>query len=276
MIAHNLAICIPNKGCNKNCPYCVSRMTGYIDSDFELMKKQMKKVIKISEMSGVTSILMTGKGEPFLGIPELEFILKGFNEFVIEIQTNGIWLNNNLDYIKELSKQGLNLAAFSLDRIEQFEEYSDMFSQVKANGMIVRVTLNITDMLPENLTFKECIELCKKNNVDQFSIRNIVIPNNISNDTKGSRETVDWIKTHVPENFYNRLVQELETEVKASGFLLRSLPYGAKVYDYQGVSVTYFDYCVQDSNTGDDIRSLIFQENGHLYTNWNSKASILF
>jgi len=59
------------------------------------------------------------------------------------------------------------------------------------------------------------------------------------------------------------------------GFLIRELP-NLRIYDYKGLSVSSSDYCMQDESGADDIRSLIFMEDGHLYTNWNSKASILF
>ena len=58
--------------------------------------------------------------------------------------------------------------------------------------------------------------------------------------------------------------------------VIRKLPYGATIYDIGGIAVTWFDYCIQDAHGVDDIRSLIFQEDGHLYTAWDSPASILF
>ena len=36
MKAQTLAISVPNYGCNKNCPYCVSKMTGYLKSNESL------------------------------------------------------------------------------------------------------------------------------------------------------------------------------------------------------------------------------------------------
>ena len=35
MRANNLTISVPYKGCDKDCPYCVSKMTGYMESDKE-------------------------------------------------------------------------------------------------------------------------------------------------------------------------------------------------------------------------------------------------
>ncbi len=64
--------------------------------------------------------------------------------------------------------------------------------------------------------------------------------------------------------------------IRSAPRLLRRLPYGAAVYDLDGVAVSHFDYCVQDDHGPDDIRSQIFAEDGHLYMAWNSPASVLF
>ena len=58
--------------------------------------------------------------------------------------------------------------------------------------------------------------------------------------------------------------------------LIRVLPFGAEVYDIGGIAVTWLDECVQERNNTNDIRSLIYQEDGHMYSSWDSLASILF
>ena len=79
------------------------------------------------------------------------------------------------------------------------------------------------------------------------------------------------------KSYYEELVKGLNALTKAKDCIfLRTLPYGAKLYDIYGISVTYFDYCIQDSSNEDDLRSLIFQEDGHLNTNWNSEAGRIF
>ncbi len=75
---------------------------------------------------------------------------------------------------------------------------------------------------------------------------------------------------------YDSWVKYLETVIEKRGRVLRKLPYGATLYDLDGIAVTHFDYCVQDDSGEDDVRSLIFLEDGHLYTAWNSPASRIF
>ncbi len=59
---------IPFNGCDKNCPYCVSRMTGYLKTDEKLLERDLAKVKKLSEMCDISSVLVTGKGDPLLNI----------------------------------------------------------------------------------------------------------------------------------------------------------------------------------------------------------------
>ncbi|MDD3625816.1 MAG: hypothetical protein PHV06_00715, partial [bacterium] len=254
----------------------VSRMTGYMESNLPLMKKNLKKVKHTAEIADVPSVLITGKGEPLLGYDDLLWIISEFREFYCELQTNGIYLNNNPELVKELADTGLNVVAISLDLLNDFENYKNLFAAIRKNGMLNRITLNITNKIPFDISFEILIKLCREHFIDQFSLRNIVIPNNIDLVKPEVKKTADWIKSNVNPLLYERLVSDLKTYVKKAGFLIRELPYGAKLYDYEGISVTFFDYCVQDSHNEDDIRSLIFQEDGHLYTTWNSLASRLF
>jgi len=251
-------------------------MTGYIKSDAGLMKRNLKKVHHTADIAGVSSVLITGKGEPLLGYENLLWLISEFCDFSCELQTNGIYLNNNRDSVKELAETGLNVIAFSIDDLNTFKDYHGLFQAVRENGLLTRVTLNITNNIPENTDFNDLISIAENHFVDQLSLRNIVIPNNIDLEKPEVSKTADWIKLNVNPELYPKLVDDLKTAVKKSGFLIRELPYGAKLYDYSGISVTFFDYCVQDAHTEDDIRSLIFQEDGHLYTNWNSIASRLF
>jgi hypothetical protein len=53
MKAQSLSICVPNKGCDKNCRYCISKMTGDVPSSSELMRRNYPKVHKLAETSNV-------------------------------------------------------------------------------------------------------------------------------------------------------------------------------------------------------------------------------
>ena len=271
MIAHSITICVPYNGCDKNCPYCVARMTGLLEANTTLMLRNLPKVKALADRTQVVTVLMTGKGEPFLNADMLLTLGYEFRHFPLEVQTNGICLNANRELIPMLYFNGFNLIAFSIDKLEQFGEFHDLWFELKKLGFLVRVTLNITNMIPPDTKFTDIAKLCLQRGVDQLTLNNIVIPDNTRTTTEAS-----WITANVKPDQYQFLQLGLLHQVEKSGFKIRELAHGPVVYDYYGLSVTHNDYCVQNSNREDDIRSLIFMEDGHLYTSWNSRASKIF
>jgi len=283
MKANNLSISIPYKGCDKNCPYCVSKMTGYLKSNNELFKTNINKVRQIALTAGVTSVSITGKGEPTLNFNYIKFICQEFKNFPLEIQTNGLSMLKDLTLIDKLSIAGIDIFAISMDKLSDFELFKPVIKKIHELNKTVRVTLNVTDMLlnPKVVGFMDYISYCKLYNIEQFSLRQITS----ANYTETSK-THTWIKNHVENNnYYQLLIKQFTKELLSFStdkilqykfHFLGKLSYGAKLYDVEGVSFTYFDYCIQDSNNGENIRSLIYMEDGHMYTNWSSKASRIF
>jgi hypothetical protein len=98
-----------------------------------------------------------------------------------------------------------------------------------------------------------------------------VIPNNVPK----SKYTM-WIRDNTNPAQYDTMVDKMREELAKHGTFIRSTEFGMLIYDYMGISVTTSDYCIQDNSQNIDIRSLIYLDDGHLYTSWNSKASRLF
>ncbi len=279
MKANNLTISIPYRGCDRNCPYCVSKMTGYIKANEEAFSENLEKVRTVANNSGITSLLVTGKGEPFLNTDAIDLLLDVFGDYPFEIQTNGLQLlswhkkapNSFLDQSRLTG--GINVFAVSLDRLKSLQTCRDMFHCLDQAGAVVRVTMNASSWLKDT-SFETLIDACLEAGVRQFSIRKLTIPHFVENSMREDyKKTSQWINNHADGTEYHRLITEF---MEGSYEKLRELNFGATIFDVRGVSFTHFDYCIQDSNTGEDIRSLIYQEDGHLYTSWNSRASIIF
>lgn len=271
MRAANLTISIPYAGCDKNCPYCVSKMTGPVKADVPLMNRNIRKVKTLARAAQVTNVLFTGKGEPTLNWDILLDMVRTFRDWPTELQTNGIFLSENCEKLQDLASAGLNVVAISIDTVKQFRDYKQLFKNIRGLGMTVRVTLNVTRKIPETLSYNGIISLCKSVGVEQFLLRNIVVPTH----AEESRYT-KWIKMNTSQAQYDRLVGQMKMCLETEGKFLRVTEFGMRIYDYRGVSVTSSDYCIQDSNDNTNIRSLIFLEDGHVYTSWNSIASRLF
>jgi organic radical activating enzyme len=278
MRAQTLSICVPNKGCDKDCPYCISKMTGYANVKYQTIYRNVLKVKSIAETSQVSGIIFTGKGEPLLNEKDLFYFLEKFSNFPCELQTNGIKLSKNAELLKKLYDKGLDILAISIDDFDQFQQFNELFSNAIKHSLTIRATVNLTNSLLGKYTFIDFIEVCKKYEILQLSFRTITIPNSGVVETAEARKSVTWIKENVDKSlesvFLNKMYDDLKNSQESR--VLRTLPYGATLYDYKGISVTHFDYCIQDSHGELDVRSIIFQEDGHLYSTWNSKAGLIF
>lgn len=273
MKANNLTISIPNKGCNKKCPYCISDMTPSVDSNPEIFLKRLLKAKKLAEHANVSSVLVTGKGEPTLNLDMVSTVGAVFNEFPLEIQTNGVlFLQPSDSTLVKLSNYGFDVISLSFDNWFQFKDHSSTFKKIKELGMTSRVTFNVTDFLPEDFELDSFFYLCREHSVDQFSLRNITYPS-----ASKDNQTLEWIKENTQNHMYEKLLGDFNSSFFATkAILIGSTSFGGKIYDVQGVSFTYFDSCIQENHNEEDIRSLIYQEDGHMYTTWNSKASRVF
>ncbi len=281
MRAQSLAICIPNHGCNKSCPYCISKLTGDIEENRQLIGRNINKVVKLASTSNVNSVIFTGKGEPLMNISAVTYFGDKFKDFPIEVQTNGLELLDRRRLITTLYNNGINVVSFSFDNISNFEKFKDVIAAIQALGMIVRVTFNVTDKykapeVADYVFLGAFIDLCKEHSIRQLSFRNITIPHNYNDmheTNKDAKKVFDWITQNTERKFYNSLIDQV---IAAKGTPIRKLTFDAEVLDIDGIAVTYFDYCLQDNHKEEDIRNIIFAEDGHCYTNWASRASILF
>lgn len=242
-------------------------MTGYLKTDEELILKNLHKVIEFSKRAGVLSVLFTSKGEPLLhkSLAFLCEIIDSFYDFPLEIQTNGLLLND--ETISILSNANLNVIAISIDDKYQLQELIPQIKNINSKGIVTRLCVNISNEL-EGLNFKDLIDYCNSNNIRQLTLRKLTIPEECS-----STPQAKWIQENAPESLYNNFIKQFEGFPKR---FIRKTVDNTSIYDCKDISIIHSDYCIQESNTSDDIRSLIFAEDGHLYTSWNSPASILF
>jgi hypothetical protein len=250
-----------------------------MESDFGLMKKNLPKVKTVTRAASVASVLITGKGEPMLSVDKTEFLIKELSEWPVELQTNGLFLAHHPHILSQLYLSGLNVMALSVDSFDHLKKMGGLIGEAKHLGVVVRICLNLTDRIPPVYNkFSHILHVIKKYEPDQLLVRHISYPEEFDEDyidREGKRPLeVDWIDKHVD---YKRYLELMDSAINIRGrTLVRTLPHSAQVWDIGGVSVSFSDYCVQVVNNTEDIRSLIFLEDGHLYTSWASRGSILF
>lgn len=278
MKANSLSICVPvpenlrESFCNKNCPYCVSKMTGYGKVDEGAFYNRLPKVKHLAEMCQVNSVIFTGKSEPLLNMQVLKELGLEFRDFPLEVQTNGILLSDK--NIFTLYEYHFDTIAISIDSPKQLGEMFKKIPFIHGLGMTVRMTINLTSEIMGDPNDKEKVQrilnLLQEEGVDQVSFRSIVIPNNAVN-TLESIEAQEWIKKNIDQDQAEAFMADYQMILAEQGTEVRRVKSGIwqlAIHMYKGMSCMSFPYCVQDSNTNEDIRSLVYYEDGHLSTTW--------
>jgi len=272
MRAQNLTVSVPAEECDKNCGYCISKITWQTEPDQVLVQRNMPKVKRVAKASSIDNVLITSKREPFVNYDRMLWMLHQFSDYWSELQTNGlILMKRPVKSAQELYRAGLNVLAISIDKMKSLNRLSETLEILTSHKITIRICINVTKMISDLFTFDEIMRnVISVGNVNQVLFRNINYPSNADK----NNPAVKWINENVnPQHYQNYINQMLDMKLKQ----IRLIPQtGSAIFSYKGISICFSDYCIQESNEYDNIRSLIFQDNGHLYTSWSDPASILF
>lgn len=271
--AGNLTIAVPYYGCNKNCPYCISQMTGNFKNNKNKFLRNFRTVKTTANAADVFSVLITGKGEPLITLEKDEstftLTLLYFNGFNLEIQTNGILLNENtVDFLDEYK---VDTIAISIDSLQELLDFEQIIGYIKSKDMSVRITMNLSSLsFPcENLTEK-LLSKCKEFDVDHFKMNPVSVPEGLEDTTQGR------FISNMDMKPIERNISTLKEICLKNEPPFGALNYGPYLYDVDGILVSSPSLCIQESHKVSDLRSLIYLQDGHLYTSWKTKASKIF
>ncbi|MFH0936908.1 MAG: radical SAM protein [Candidatus Daviesbacteria bacterium] len=279
-----------NEICNARCPYCVSKMTplqGINDKEPIVNWRNIQKACLLSKMSGVNTVMITGKGEPTLFPNQLTQFLEILQKFefpIIELQTNGIILFEKADIynpsLKKWYDLGLTTIAISIvhyDPLKNKEIYSPHKSQYidlqklittlhKQKFSVRLATILIDGFIDTSKKLQELIEFAKTNNVEQLTVRPVNRPKESQN-----LQISDWVKQH---HLKEHQLEEMQSFLNTHGIPLMSLSHNAKVYDVDGQNICFTNSLTINAKTS-SIRQLIFFPDGHLRFDWQYKGAIL-
>lgn len=244
-------------------------MTYPVKENEKLFLSNLRRVRKLAERTGITHVLVTSKGEP---MDNLEMIEKVYDEFAgdfpMEIQIHITRFNNFL--FSTISDH--DIVSLSVDHPEQLDDYwvhNDDYWGLTRMAVILNKEF-------DGLKLGWFLEQCRKAKFDQLTIRQPTIPKRVV-DTPRSIKTQEWIRDNSwPLLYEENIVKELHRMIdEGKAVKIRDLLFGASVYDIDGIGFTHMEYCVESQN-GEVMRSLIYQADGHLYTTWDHKGSIIF
>ena len=287
MKIQTLSILIGSSICNAKCPYCISKMTpkqGVGLKEPIVNWRNFEKACRLAQLNNVTTILLTGKGEPTLFPNQItKFLkkLKRFNFPIIELQTNALIFEKQeyTKYLEEWYDLGLTIISISITHYEKtknkeiFTPNSDyinlekIIEKLHGIGYSVRLSCTMFKGYIDSVTkTKKMIEKAKQWDVEQLSLRKICKPLKSEN-----KEVFEWTTKHtIDEEDYPEIINFL----KKKGNKLITLPHGSMIYDINGQNVCFTDALTIKPET-DNLRQLIFFPDGHLRFDWQFKGAVL-
>jgi len=279
-----------SEACNARCPYCVSGMTPNYDLGTKLPEVNWRNFDKGSQYAkdnGVSTVLITGKGEPTI-FPEqiTEYLrhLQPYNFPFIEIQTNGLFFEEKREeyqkHLKEWYDLGMTTIAVSIAHYdseknreifqphkEQGMNLDDLVENLHNHGFSVRLSATMLKGYIDSIEeVKGLIDYAREHNVEQLTIRPVEKP-------KKSRNSciTDYVTEHKLES---EQVEEIKEYLDTNGTELMRLQHGAIIYDVEDQNICLAN-CLTTDSKSDELRQLIFFPDGHLRYDWQYQGAVL-
>jgi len=303
MNIQSLSIVVPTKNkCVNNCKFCVSRTHtnpysdrissclkkrehfGFIIDENSIEYKDYFNRLQFARDNGCNVVVLTGTGEPTQNFTFLNFFSIINSKLItpfksIEIQSTGVFLDS--EKLALLRNYGVTTISLSISNIFDNErnldiigvhkklrfDLTNIISLIKKYDFNLRFSLNLINDY-DKYSVEKVLNKCKELGADQITFRKLY-------KSKENKEIDKWIEENSSVNFVNEIIEF----VKENGNYLGKLPFGASMYDIDEMSVVVDDNCmaeIKENGYIDCYKYLILRENAKLYSNWNSKASLIF
>lgn len=297
MQLQSLSVVVPNPNCVNNCAFCVSKMhcdayKNQMDDNLQLFDLHLKDYLKRLEFArhnGCNTVMLTGTSEP----QQNRKFLTYFGMFMqmmrdpfqwIEMQTTGVMLTKN--YLRFLRNHvGANLISLSISSLDDAKnraiigakkdlmpELAWLCEQIKLYDFSLRLSLNLTNEFDVfSSKPKDLFARCRALGANQVTLRVLY---SSGQDTPQDK----WIKANAASA---KTVQELQNYVLYKGHIIGTLPYGAKKYSVDGMSIVVDADCMakdaaKKEEPGENYKYLILQPDCKLYSQWDDPASLIF
>ena len=306
MNIQSLSIVVPNKGCINKCPFCVSRMVNsntyenLMDINhphYDINVREYLKRLRFVADNGCQTLMLTGTSEPqqnkqFLATFALLHQQIGSPFPNIEMQTTGFRLDCDHDYIRFLRNfVGVNTVALSINSLDDKAncevlghqssylkssdssfgcyvpplQISRLCNLLKEYDFNIRCCFNLTDAFNNYHPSTLFLKAKKDYHADQITFRQLY-------SAKAGTEQDLWIQKHPISNSF---VEEVHAYLDNRPQIGKTV-YGTTCYDVNGMSVIFDRDCMGKNPATDVKKYLILRPNCKLYSQWDSKASLVF
>lgn len=284
------SVIVGSGACIASCPFCVSCEKPCKENlkPIDINVRNLKIAANLANRSNVDTVMLTSRGEPLLFPEHISLYLDNLKEFnfpFIELQTNGILLSTKRDvydkYLKEWYEKGLTTITISVishrsefnkkNYMQNKRDYVDLVELINylhSHKFSVRLTCvmckGIMDTKEEVYEF---IKFAKENKVEQVTMRPL-------NDEYRRESAHLWILD-------NKLTDEVKLDIKnfleEKGTRLLELDRIGTIYDVEGQNVLFslpLTKYTRDTNP-ENLRNLIFFQDGHIRYEWEMEGGIL-
>lgn len=300
------SVVVGTPACDAHCPFCVSKMTGFDElPKIEMINyRRFDKACLLAKERRATTVLLTGKGEPTLYPEQITVFLKllSAHKFPsIELQTNALQIGRLANGQKSRLTEkmllkwlelGLNTIAISVvgvrpednnliycgSRIGTIFDSNDNYPDLMVTIKYLRqlgFSIRLCVMMQENMVddpddVKEVLDFCRRNEVEQCTIRPIRRPTE-------EKRADDYFRYIDKYGLSDTKIETIKQWVEANGTPLLTIAQGghaAVIYDVDGQNLCIADCLTVDATT-DDIRTLIFYPNGRISYDWQYPGAVI-
>jgi len=290
MQIQTLSVLTGSEACNARCPFCISKMTpplGVALEEPEVNWRNFAVACQLAERCGVTTTILTGKGEPTLFPGQITRYLGALAEFpfpLLELQTNGILLAElpkvYEPHLADWYELGLTTIAISivhylpepnreiyLPHREAYIDLPALIDTLHERGFSVRLSCTMASgYIDSRQKLMALIDFGRAHQVEQLTVRPVNQPRSSRNEAVSQ-----WTAEH---HLTAEQMDDVRTFLQEEGALVMTLAHGALVYDVDGQNVCLTDSLTLDAGS-DNLRQLIFFPDGHLRYDWQYQGAIL-
>lgn len=292
MADYNLfSIVSGSAACDAGCGFCVSAMTynqGLTYKKEEVNWQNFHMAAQLAEIGKASTVMITGKGEPTLFPQQITDYLEALKTYRLplkELQTNGMNLNMEQEkyapYLKSWYDLGLRTIAVSVVHYEgamnkqvylphrkiEYPSLVGLIENLHENGYNVRLAnIMLKGFIDSPESIDGLIGFAKQNGVEQLTVRPVNTPSQTENG-----EMVSWISPRALDKDQKIKIRD---HLRQKGTLIKSLSYGAEIYDIAGQNVCMTNSLTMDPSS-EQIRQLIFIPPGTITEDWVYKAATL-
>lgn len=280
--SHTLHLVVPTANiCPIGCKYCISNMSEWVKVDIDFQMRNIFLARSLAKRAGVQETVVISRNEPVQNIPlvfRFGILFGGY--FPTTLQTNArAWFGadaiiNPKDTISKLEKGHYATLALSIDSVEILNHVMNC-KTLQQSPLTIRYVFVLTNDIVHYLKSANILNLLKHPVIEQATFRVIDIPQKV-NTSGRAKKTQQWIKENTDAEAANGMINFIHAKLNQTNAPFYGNVGSTIIFSYGNTKIALAKECIEEGSYNDSVRSLIYAEDGHMYTRWNDKGSRIF